>query len=88
MKIRLEQRPPAKIMGALLQILPILTVLRLVFFLRRIVKIFERDNVLCIALKVSVFFEKILQTSNLEFEVSRRSICLHMDTLRMSMNHI
>ena len=59
MKIRLEQRPPAKIMGALLQILPILTVLRLVFFLRRILKIFERDNVLCIALKVSVFVEKI-----------------------------
>ena len=60
MKIRLEQRPPAKIMGALLQILPILTVLRLVgFFLGRIVKIFERDNVLCIALKVSVFVKKI-----------------------------
>lgn len=61
MKIRLEQRPPAKIMGALLQILPILTVLRLVlFFLRIIVKIFGRDdNVLCVALKVSVFVEKI-----------------------------
>ena len=43
-----------------MQILPILTVLRLVgFFLGRIVKIFERDNVLCIALKVSVFVEKI-----------------------------
>ena len=60
MKIRLEQRLPAKIMGALLQILPILTVLRLVlFFSEEFCKIFERDNVLCIALKVSFFVEKM-----------------------------